>query len=95
MKLTESVRSFHVPETPRTSAWPPRIPFGTDLARHARDFRGKRTEPIDQGIDRVFHLQDLTGNIDGDFSGEIAVGDRGRNFRDVAHLRRSGCRPSY
>src|SRR3982074_1775578 len=26
MKFTESVKSFHVPETPCTSAWPPRIP---------------------------------------------------------------------
>ena len=26
MKLTESVKSFHVPETPSTRAWPPRIP---------------------------------------------------------------------
>ena len=26
MKFTESVRSFHVPATPRTSAWPPSFP---------------------------------------------------------------------
>ncbi len=26
MKFTESVRSFHVPETPGTCAWPPRRP---------------------------------------------------------------------
>ena len=26
MKLTESVRSLHVPETPVTSAWPPSLP---------------------------------------------------------------------
>ena len=26
MKLTLSVRSFHVPDTPRTSAWPPSLP---------------------------------------------------------------------
>ena len=26
MALTESVRSFHVPATPRTSAWPPSLP---------------------------------------------------------------------
>ena len=26
MELTESVRSFHVPATPRTSAWPPSLP---------------------------------------------------------------------
>ncbi len=27
MRLTLSVRSFHVPETPRTSAWPPSCPW--------------------------------------------------------------------
>ena len=26
MELTESVRSFHVPATPCTSAWPPSFP---------------------------------------------------------------------
>ena len=26
MELTLSVKSFHVPETPRTSAWPPSLP---------------------------------------------------------------------
>ena len=26
MKFTESVRSFHVPATPRASAWPPSLP---------------------------------------------------------------------
>ena len=26
MKFTESVRSFHVPATPFTSAWPPSLP---------------------------------------------------------------------
>ena len=42
MELTESVRSFHVPATPFTSAWPPSLPFRADLARHARDFRRER-----------------------------------------------------
>ena len=26
MRFTESVRSFHVPATPGTAAWPPRMP---------------------------------------------------------------------
>ena len=26
IEFTESVRSFHVPATPRTSAWPPSLP---------------------------------------------------------------------
>ena len=35
MKLTLSVRSFQVPATPGTCAWPPSLPFGADLAGHA------------------------------------------------------------
>ena len=39
MKFTLSVRSFHVPATSRTSAWPPSLPLGAHLARHPRHLR--------------------------------------------------------
>ena len=42
MELTLSVRSFQVPATPGTLAWPPSLPFGADFARHARHFAGER-----------------------------------------------------
>ncbi len=42
MKLTLSVRSFHVPETPLTSAWPPSLPsvptsFATRVTSPAKE----------------------------------------------------------
>jgi len=40
--LTLSVRSFQVPPTPGTWAWPPSLPSVPYLARHARHFRGER-----------------------------------------------------
>ena len=52
IELTESVRSFQVPDTPCTSAWPPSMPFGADLARHARHFGGERRELVDHRVDR-------------------------------------------
>jgi len=48
MKLTLSVRSFQVPATSGTSAWPPELAFGADLARDARHFGGKGVELVHQ-----------------------------------------------
>ena len=42
MKLTLSVRSFHVPATPRDLGLAAELAFGADLARDARDFRRER-----------------------------------------------------
>ena len=69
------------------------LPFGADLARHARDFRGERAELIDHRVDRVLQLEDLAERFGGDLLREVAVRDRGRDLGDVAHLRRSGSRP--
>ena len=41
IEFTESVKSFHVPATPRTSAWPPSFPFSTYLTGHTCDFGGR------------------------------------------------------
>ena len=59
MKLTLSVRSFHVPATPGTCAWPPELAFGADLAGHAGDFGGEAVELVDHRVDRVLQLEDL------------------------------------
>ena len=45
MKFTLSVRSFHVPETPSTRAWPPSLPSVADLARDARHLGGEGAQP--------------------------------------------------
>src|SRR5213076_668496 len=62
------------------------LAFGTDLARHARHFRGERVELIDHGVDDLLQLQDLALDIRGDLARQVPVGDGGGNFRDVAHL---------
>ena len=61
--------------------------FGTDFARHAGDFRSEAVELIDHRVDRVFQLQNFALHIHGDFPAQVAVGDRGRDLRDVANLR--------
>ena len=93
MELTLSVRSFQVPATPGTFAWPPSLPFGADLARHARHLAGEAVELIDHRVQRFLQLQDLAAHVDGDLARQVAVGDGGRHLGDVADLRRSGCRP--
>ena len=84
--LTLSVRSFHVPETPLTSACPPSFPFGADLLRDARDLRGERAERVDHRVDRVLELVDLAARVDRDLLRQVAVGDGGRDLGDVADL---------
>ena len=86
MKLTLSVRSRQVPETPSTCAWPPRLALGADLARDARHLGGERAELVDHRVDRVLELEDLALDVDGDLLREVAVRDRGRDRGDVAHL---------
>src|SRR6266852_1426118 len=62
------------------------LAFRTDLARHARDFRGERVELVDHHVDRVLQLTDLALDVDRDLLGEISTGDGGRDVGDVAHL---------
>ena len=66
---------------------PAQLAFGADLARHARHFRGERSQLLHHRVDGVLELQDLAADVDGDLLGEVAVGDRDRDFGDVAHLR--------
>src|SRR5205085_325276 len=63
------------------------LAFGTDLARHARDFRGEAVELIDHDVDRVLQLADLALDVDGDLLGEVASGHSGCHVSDVAYLR--------
>jgi hypothetical protein len=92
MELTLSVRSFHVPATPRTSAWPPSLPFGAYFARHARHFGGERTELIDHGVDGVLQFENFAAHVDRDLAREVALGDGSGDFGDVTHLPRQVAR---
>ena len=57
-----------------------------DFAGHARYFAREGVQLIDHRIDGLLELQDLAADMDGDLLREIAVGDGGRHFRDIAHL---------
>src|SRR5205809_607792 len=96
MKFTLSVRSFHVPATPLTSACPPGFPWHVALpallafpARRSSDlghFGREGAELIDHGVDGVLQLQDLALHIDRDLLGQVARRDGRRHFRNVADL---------
>ena len=84
--LTFSVRSFQVPETSCTSAWPPSRPSvptsrATRVTSSAND-----GELVDHRVDGALELEDLAAGLDGDGAGQVAAGDRGGHLGDVAHL---------
>src|SRR6185503_7813493 len=62
--------------------------FGGDFAGAAGDFRSKRTELVDHGIDSVFQFQDFTFDIHGDGLGKVSIGDGGGDGSDVTDLGR-------
>ena len=87
MKLTESVRSFHVPATPGTSAWPPSFP-SVPTSRATRVT--SEANPLSWStivLIGVLELEDLAADVDGDLLREVAFGDGGRDVGDVADLR--------
>ncbi len=88
MEFTLSVRSFQVPATPGTTAWPPRLALGADLAGDACDLGCEAIELVHHGVDGVLKLKDFTLHVYGDLAGEIPARDGGRDFCDVAHLTR-------
>src|SRR5205823_3516933 len=60
--------------------------LGTDLTRHAGDFRGEGVELVDHDVDRVLQIGGVAWGVDGDLLGEVSSGDRGRDLGDVAYL---------
>ena len=93
-RLTLSVRSFQVPETPLHVGLRAELALGADLARDAGDLGREGAQLIDHRVDRVLELEDLALRLDGDLLREVAVGDRGRDLRDVRAPGWSGCRPA-
>ena len=62
------------------------LALGADLAGHAGHLGGEGVELVDHRVDGVLQLEDLALDVDGDLLGQVAVGDRGRDLGDVAHL---------
>ncbi len=62
------------------------LAFGADLARDARDLAGEGVELVHHGVDRFLQLKDFARHVDRDLLRQVALGDRGRDFGDVADL---------
>ena len=67
--------------------------LGADLARHARHFGGERAQLLDHRVQGVLEQQDFAAHVDRDLLRQVAAGDRGRDFGDVADLRGQVRRP--
>jgi hypothetical protein len=94
MEFTLSVRSFQVPATPlHLTACPPSLPSVPTSRATRVTSRGECVELIDHRVDRLLQLEHLAAHIDGDLLRQVAIGDGGRDFSDVADLRRSGSTP--
>src|SRR2546426_36378 len=93
MKFTLSVRSFHVPAAPRTSAWPPSLPAWptprAHLADHARRPGGEGAELRDRPVKGVgagdhLALQHPSGELERHRLRQIDLGDHADGPRLLA-----------
>ena len=72
-RVDASVRSFHVPATPGTSAWPPSLPsVPTSRATRVTSV-GEDAQRVDHRVDRVGQRRDLALGVDGDLLGQVAA----------------------
>ena len=49
---------------------------------------GERVELVHHGVNGVFEFEDFAFHVHGDLAREVAASDGGRDFGDVANLRR-------
>ena len=76
------------PGDPGNIGLPAQLALGADLARDPGDLRRKAVELVDHGIQGFFQLQDLAAHVHRDLARQVAVGDGGGDFGNVADLRR-------
>ena len=86
MPFTDSVRSFHVPRDALDLGLAAELALGAHLARDAGDLAGERAQAVDHRVQRVRERGDLAAGLDGDLARQVAVGDRGGDLGDRAHL---------
>src|ERR1019366_6209086 len=86
IEFTESVRSFHVPATPRHFRLPAEFAFRAHFAGHTSNFSRERVELVNHGVDGFFEQQNFAAHVDRDLLGKIAASDCRRYFGDVTHL---------
>ena len=93
MKFTLSVRSFQVPPTPGTCAWPPSLPsVPTSRATRVTSDANER-QLVHHHVDGVLQLEDLALHVHRDLLRQVAVGHRGGHVGDVTHLARQVATP--
>src|SRR4029079_12101322 len=62
------------------------LALGADFARHASDFRSEGVQLVDHRVDGVLEGEDFALHVDRDLLRQIALGDGGGHFGDVADL---------
>ena len=88
IELTLSVRSFQVPATPGTCAWPPSLPSVPTSRATRVTSAGERVELVDHRVDGVSfssRISPLTSTVI--LRDRSPRGDGGGDLGDVAHLR--------
>ena len=61
-------------------------PFGADFASNASHLAGEAVKLIHHRIEGFLQLKDFAANVDRNLARQVAAGDRGRDFGDVADL---------
>src|SRR5438445_9856079 len=61
------------------------LAFGADFPGDAGDFGCEPPQLIDHRVDRIFELQNLTLNVDGDFLRQVAIGHGDGHIGDITH----------
>ncbi len=72
MKLTLSVRSFHVPDAPAPAPASPSFPSVPTSRATRLTSRGKRAELVDHRVERVLELEDLAFDADRDLARQMS-----------------------
>src|SRR5690606_9701191 len=62
------------------------LTFGAHLAGDPRHLAGEAVELVHHGVDGVLELENLAAHIHRNLAGEVAVGHRRGDRRDVTHL---------
>ena len=88
MRLTLSVRSFQVPATPLTSAWPPSLPSVPTSRATRVTSRGERAELVDHRVDGLADAEELALQrralvLQRDALREVPLGDGADDARDL------------
>ena len=86
MTLTLSVRSFQTPDDAGHVGLAAELPLDADFARDRRHLVGEDAERVGHVVDRLGERGDLALRFEDELLAQVAVGDRGDDLDDAAHL---------